>query len=566
MKWFTLYILHLFLVSAAFAQTVDLEPIRVVGEGGYQEVLSSYEPVSLAGDFSGIDIQEFTGYGFLQDVSIRGGIFEDTNTRLNGISLNNPQTGHYHLSLPVVSTDIEGLNADLNRQTLNYNLLLPVRESSFIRMAGGNGGFAESVLSMTRKAQDSFHRFSIEGTRADGLLDETDGFRSAASYTLNHQGSYNDFFLYTAVSEKKFGVGGAYSAPWYMKEEEHLKQELFMAKWTSHKEIDFSIAPYVHRTQDLFLLDRDNPSFYRNDHTTFVSGNIIELYDTQTGRYGTFEFQREDIRSTNLDEHQRFSYAFDAGIKEGEYGGWLYEGGLRARYFDRFPFKLMPHLGVGYRVTNFWKVQIKANRSFRQPSFTELYYDSPTNIGNANLELQQSDNIELGTSYETNEFRFYFDGFYRRQQNTIDWVRDSGAVQYQAINTGKVNVRGFDIGIGTAINLIIFDRMDLAYTRLNVNKEKLYDVSKYVFDYLRDRAVLKLSSGKGKWGWSVNSVYEYHISLGDRIIFSAEGDYRVSNDSRVFIAADNILDEDYEEFSFIQGSPFFIKAGLEMYF
>ena len=554
--------------SNVFAQVVDLTTIRIINEpvNNYEDASFTGSPVYLADDISGVDIQGYTGFGFLQDVSIRGGIFEDARVRLNGIPLDNPQTGHYNLSLPVVSTDIHAIDADLSRQMLGFNLKFPTRETSFVRMTGGNRGFAESIVSTTRKINGTFHRFSIEGMRTDGLRDETDGYRTAASYMLSRKGVEDDFFLYAAVAEKKFGVSGAYAAPWYMREEEQIKQEFVTGAWTLHRKFDISIRPYFHRTQDRFLLDRDNPSFYRNDHTTFVTGNILELYDPETGGYGLFEFQRDDIRSTNLGIHQRFSYAVETGVKTRHLGRWRYEAGVKAKYFDQYPLELMPHFGVGYQLTNFWQATLKGNRMYRQPSFTELYYHSPSNIANPDLELQRSDNIEIGVAYQTGELSFKTDVFYRHQKNTIDWVRNIGDTVFRAVNAGEVNVRGFDVGIGAPVDFLIFNSVDLTYTRLDVNKEKIYDVSKYVFDYLRDRAVLRFSGLQGKWSYSLRSVFEYHIDLGERIIFSVDGDYQLGNDARVFASVENLFNTHYEEFRYLQGEPLFIKAGLELRF
>jgi hypothetical protein len=70
-------------------------------------------------------------------------------------------------------------------------------------------------------------------------------------------------------------------------------------------------------------------------------------------------------------------------------------------------------------------------------------------------------------------------------------------------------------------DLIIFDEFDLSYTRLDVDQERIYDISKYVFDYLRDRFILKLNADRGKWEYGVKCVYEYHIDLKDRLLLAS---------------------------------------------
>lgn len=570
MRHFLLWMIFIFcFMTEIFAQSIDLMPIQVVStvEGyGRLDDGSSFRPEYLCSDDSGVDIQSRMGFGFLQDVSIRGGLFEDAGVSLNGIPLNNPQTGHYHLSLPVVSSDIKNADVGLNSQTIDFRLREPRGDEGYIRSAFGNAGFAEQVVSMTKKVGENYHRFSAEGLRTDGLRDNTDGYRLAGSYLFRQRTIEHDAMIYAAVSEKKFGANGAYAAPWYMKEQEYLKQDFLMGSWTFHQGLDFTLKPYFHRTQNTFLLDRDDPSFYRNDHTSYVSGNNFEIADPVSGRFMSLEMERQDIRSTNLGTHNRFLYSSEIGLKPQYDGRWRYEGGVKVAYFDETPLKVLPQFHLGYQVSPFWLVNLKAERTFRQPSFTELYYLSPSDVGNPDLGLQRSDNVEVGISYQADEVWFKSDVFLRRQRDTIDWARNTGDTQYQAVNAGKVDVRGFDVSTGRTWDLILFDHASISYTYLDMNHEKSYDISKYAFDYLRHRMMMKLDSQKGKWSYGIRGVFEYHVDLGQRWLVGVEAAYQVNKDLRLFALGENILDKTYEEFRYIEGDPLFLKAGLEMRF
>lgn len=551
-----------------YAQTMDLLPITIVGETSvaaddYKEISSGEY---LADQSAAVDVQSRVGCGWLQDVSIRAAIFEDADVSLNGVTMNNPQTGHFNLSLPGVSYDIKQVDLDLNGQSLAFQLKEPKAGENYARTAAGSAGFFEQVVSITRKVGEGFHRFSAEGMRTDGLRDDTDGYRVAGSYMFSQKSMERDVLVYLSSSEKQFGENGAYAAPWYMREEEKIRQEFLTAELTVHDGLDFTIKPYIHRTQDTFWLDRDNPTVYRNDHTTYVAGNIFEISDPETGRFIALEAQGDYLRSTNLGERNRFFYSGEVGLKTQYYGNWNYAGSVKIKYFDTFPMEILPNIAIGYQWGNFWAMTARAERLYRQPSYTELYYISSSNQGNPDLDPQTSDNAELGIHYATDEWQFDTDVFYRHQTDTIDWVRNTGDSKFLAVNAGKVNVRGFDVGVGMKKDLILFDAFDFSYTRLDVNKEQTYDISKYVFDYLRDRFLLKLDAQRGKWSYGVKCAFEYHISLHDRWIFGAQMDYRVNHDMKIFAAAENIFDEDYEEFLDIQGEPFFVKAGIELRF
>jgi len=284
------------------------------------------------------------------------------------------------------------------------------------------------------------------------------------------------------------------------------------------------------------------------------------------GGYVAAAFQRDGLRSNNLGDRERFFYAGEFGLKPQRSGPWEYNGAVALQYYDAFPVEVSPQAMLGYALTESWKTHAAVERTFRQPSFTELYYTSPTNIPNADLQLQQSDNYEWGLAYETSAFSAAGDLFYRHQTDTIDWVRNAGDTKFQAINAGKVDVRGFDLSAGMPIDLKIFNRARISYTRLDVDKQSSYDISKYVFDYLRDRAVTTFSADYGRWHYGLDGVYEYHIDLKERWIFNAQLRYDIADSSQVFLIGENIFDEDYEEYPFIDGEPLFVKAGVEIRF
>ena len=199
--WFLSLVIGFGMVSSGFAQSVELTPIKVLGETEIDQDFNvglSF-PEYLSGENSGVDIQSRMSNGLLQDVSIRAGIFEDANVSLNGASLNNPQTGHFNLSLPVVSTDIQGLDLNLNGQSLNFKLIEPSQEGGYLRAASGNGGFAESTVSYTAKSGNAYHRFSAEGMRTDGLRDDTDGYRTAGSYMFSQKNVDRDVMVYASM-------------------------------------------------------------------------------------------------------------------------------------------------------------------------------------------------------------------------------------------------------------------------------------------------------------------------------------------------------------------------------
>lgn len=56
---------------------------------------------------SGVDLRRRGPHGTQADVSIRGGTFEQTLILIDGIKINDSQTGHHNLDIPLQLDDVE---------------------------------------------------------------------------------------------------------------------------------------------------------------------------------------------------------------------------------------------------------------------------------------------------------------------------------------------------------------------------------------------------------------------------------------------------------------------------
>lgn len=56
---------------------------------------------------AGVDVRQRGGFGVQSDISINGGSFDQITVLLNGVPINNPQTGHLVSDFPVSPDEIE---------------------------------------------------------------------------------------------------------------------------------------------------------------------------------------------------------------------------------------------------------------------------------------------------------------------------------------------------------------------------------------------------------------------------------------------------------------------------
>ncbi|MBF0478063.1 MAG: TonB-dependent receptor [Candidatus Omnitrophica bacterium] len=564
MKKLALSMLLLFIPAMSKAAIYDLEPIKIYSLNNNGQDAANTQ--NIPNSSSGVDIQTRVDEGILQDISIRGGTFEDADVRMNGVNLDNPQTGHFNLALPIVSTDIINSKVDLNGQYIDYNLKMPQKNEAMVRVSAGNGGYADTLISASFGKNNTFNRFSYEGMRTDGLLPQTDADKNAVSYTFFHDADFMTSKIYASYLNKNYGAGGAYGAPWYMAEEEHLEQHYLMSQLTFKQNLDLELTPYIYRTDDTFFLNRDDRTHNRNDHTMYVYGNNAKSFFLDRLFYGELDVREESIDSTNLLEHNRLVYEMGLGQEEKQFGkfGYNFYGGLLS--LDGYPYKFTPKAGIFYDVAQGWRVTLDAARKYRQPSFTELYYYSPSSHGNNTLVPQQSSNYELGLTRKSSGWLWRVNGFYRHQENTIDWVKNNSDTFYRAINAGQLEARGFDLKWQYDANWKFLKRISAEYTGLFLNKQNNWDMSKYAFEYLQDRLVCKFEQSIGKWDFDVSYIYEDHISQKGRSLVNGGVVYKMAPRKSIFLRVDNLFDFDYYELPYIRGTPVSVKGGMEIKF
>jgi vitamin B12 transporter len=71
---------------------------------------------------AGVDVRQRGAYGMQGDVSTRGGTFEQTLILLNGIKMNDPQTGHHNLNIGVDIANIERIEIIKGPAASRYGL------------------------------------------------------------------------------------------------------------------------------------------------------------------------------------------------------------------------------------------------------------------------------------------------------------------------------------------------------------------------------------------------------------------------------------------------------------
>ncbi len=457
-------VLEPIVVTAARTSTEFSQLLRSVEIIGTEEIENApvYSVPGLLEHVLDLDVQTRGVYGIQADISIRGGTFEQTLILIDGIKVNDPQTGHHNMDLPLTLMDIERIEVLRGGGSSIYganafggvvNIITKKPKGKKIKMefAGGEHNLSSQALSLTHPLGKANNYLSFERRASSGYRPDTDFVVNTASLgsSIDFSAGVADFFF--GFVDKNFGASSFYSAD-FPHEEEHTQTTFFRmgAKWEGD---GVSIQPklYWRKHRDKFILDRNNPSFYTNYHTTHLYGG--EFFVRSSYPFGKLvlggEVGREEIISTGegfgsgLGKHFRLREAvlleFEPNISE----NLIVNLGMRGDHYSQWGWQACPSFSAGYNISHSGKMRASVNRSFRIPTFTDLYYVSPGNVGSPNLTPEKAWSYEVGFDYGKKGIYWSTTLFRRKGRNLIDWIWRNA--RWEADNIGEVDTNGVEL-------------------------------------------------------------------------------------------------------------------------
>jgi iron complex outermembrane receptor protein len=398
-------------------------------------ILSLEGPQDLLRQDSSVFLEQRGAGGGQADVVLRGGTFEQTLVLLNGFRINDSQTAHHNLDLPVpfdAMDSIEVLHGagstlhgeDALSGVVDFLTAAPSKSSLRLRAGGGSfWGNEESLLgSLARKQWSS--RLTANRNSSTGFMADRDYRNEDASSENWVSSRLGVSDLMFASSDRSFGANQFYG-PYNSWER---TKEWFASV---HQELGSrTVAAFGYRRHtDEFVLLRDDPAVYENNH---IDGSwqaslrrTVPVATSSVLLFG-LESDGDSIQSNNLGLHarNRGSGYVDLDLRPAK-KRWNLSAGLREEIFSGGAQSVLaPHLAGSLRLTDKIKLRASGGYGFRIPTYTDLYYSDPVTIGNANLKPESAWSGEAGADWApSSRLSLSATGFYSRQHDTIDYVR-----------------------------------------------------------------------------------------------------------------------------------------------
>ncbi|MGE5430964.1 MAG: TonB-dependent receptor plug domain-containing protein [Syntrophomonadaceae bacterium] len=537
----------------------------------------------LLGYISGMDVKKRGPSGVQADVSIRGGSFEQVLVLVDGVRLSDPQTGHNNLNLPVNMEDVEKIEILKGQASSIYgpnalsgaiNIITKKggKDEILLNTSAGENGYYKGGLSLSYALKDLANTVSVSKEKSDGYRYNTalEIITAAFNSSMHFNSGSGKFSI--GFTDKKFGANGFYSDK-YPNQWEHLKT-VFSSLSLNYALEKVSVSPkfYWRSNRDNYLLDFSRPGFYNNLHKTNSYGTELQSSWSQGivrlmlgGEAGY-----DDIASSNLGNHNRKKggLALSAVLTPIENfkvsaGGFLYK-------YDTFGWKYWPGVDLYYQFAENLSLKASIGKSFRIPTFTELYYNSPAQTGNALLQPEEALSYETGFYFASSEVSGSLCLFMRKGSDLIDWIRYSSDKPWKAENVAEINTSGIDVDFSIKPVLFIrnlpVNKISLGYSYLASDLKTGNYQSKYILDHLKHQFVAsvihRLWSGVGM-SWVFR--YEKRLNQDEYFIADAKLSYEI-RDHEIFLEASNIFNKYYMDFSGIPMPGRWITAGVKFKF
>ena len=541
-----------------------------------------------------VDLQSRNMAEAQADVTIRGGIFENTGFRVGSATLLDPQTGHYVAELPIApqmltgpyiltgaDNALNGMNSSVGSISFGFK---PITTGGNVSVGTGTNDFnlQSFYAGISTDVDDAKNwQLGFEGeyshSQSDGSIENGDHDFNRASARIQLIGSDSQTDVLYGSQEKFFGWPNMYT-PFGVNETEELETRLLMLNHQQNyaDNSHFEVSAYYRKHNDHYVFSRENPSAFEAFHETKVKSIAVSGSHAQNTAFAvnySAQYIEDEIESTTLENNFTSRTYYKLSVLP-EYKIDLKQNQL-----------LTLRLGAAFDDTNrddselslIGDISLNTQNSDGSEQTVYLSYAQASQVAgytaiggsdqgglfrsNYNLERETTKNLELGYLIQEQTWQLNSAVFYREDNNLTDWTFSFDSSSARFANPVDIDATGVEF-----FATKYFDTTELIASYTYLNKSENYgdadiDASFYALNFPDHRVTLGAI-------WTPNDLIEMRIdnewrkqhenalrSGKDTALFtqvSLKITPTVINNLFITLAADNVWDESFEE---IPGTP-----------
>ena len=227
------------------------------------------------------------------------------------------------------------------------------------------------------------------------------------------------------------------------------------------------------------------------------------------------------------------------------------------------------------------------HKILRTPTFTDLFYKSPTIEGNKDLKSERSSVFDIAARYRWRGVKAEVSAYYTHGKSMIDWVMYTADDVFHSTNF-KLENYGLNIACELYFNeLFTSFPMSLAIAYCHIEQRRNDDIeiykANYALEYLRNKVTALFTMRPiSPLAFTVNYryaerngsyiIYENAKSTGERhrytpySIVDFKANWSVSAKCNIFAEVNNLFDKHYYDFGNVPQPDFWSKIGLKYSF
>ncbi|MBI4890089.1 MAG: TonB-dependent receptor [Acidobacteria bacterium] len=514
-----------------------------------------------------LDLRQRAPNGLQGDLSIRGATFGQTLVLLNGRRMNDPQSGHHSLDIPVPLETVQSVEvlrgagstlygSDALGGVVNVITSTPESWQARLRLAAGSFGAQQQSAFLSGSHKGVTQLLSFSRDYSTGFIPNRD-YRNLSLSSATH---FRHTSVDLAYADKPFGAQNFYGAypSW-----ERTKTWFAGLRQGLGQRTDFALS--YRRHTDLFYLYRDNPQRYQNHHSADGFHASLRRRDPLRQNFTLFtgaELFTDRIESSNLGVHSRARGAAYTALDVRALNRFSFNAGLRTESYRGAFDQISPSLSAAYWAASKLKIRAAASRAYRLPTFTELYYKDPANQGNSALQSESAWSYETGADYRPHHaWRLQATLFHRQDRNGIDYMSRSPQGPWQAANITRLNFTGLESSASLRYRAQV---LDWSYTALHAASTLPSGIyTKYAFNY-------PIHSGVFSWTGNLPRHFTARTRIGalerrGRSPYAIWDVYAAWRGSRLrpFVQFTNLANTRYEEILSVPMPGRAVLGGIE---
>ena len=547
---------------------------------------------------AGIDIRRRGVEGMQADLYIRGGSFDQTLLLIDGIKVEDPQTGHHtmNMTLPLeviekieitkgAASRIYGQNAFtgavniITKKEIKDNISLGVTVGSFDQKRGS--------ITIQKEYKNSNLLFNYNRKESEGYRYNTDFKNDEFFIKNNFKIKDQKISAIAAFNQRKFGANGFYASPAAIDQYEETQASL-VGFSTIFKKNNLIIKPklYWKRNQDMYVYLRQDPSVYRNLHISNKVGAEVNMsLNNRLGIMGLgIDVSNTTLSSNNLGERDRKMLHIFVEQQMRFFDDNLdLTPGLAITYFSDLANStdpdsaessdgwtniphIYPGIDLGYSFNEKFKLYSNIGYTFRIPTYTDLFYSSPTTEGNENLGYEKAFTSELGIKYKKGNFILNFSVYNRAASDVIDYVKNEESDPWQANNIREIITTGFELNMGYKFYLGNFNSHQINFGFSNLKddlKQTEFNFSRYALNSLKNQITATYSFELNDKIFSTIAFKNAQRADEDKYsVIDFRTSYKIKNIT-LSVILNNMLDAKYTETNLVPMPGFNSLIGIK---